>query len=352
VPGAMYKSPRKAIQASPDAGIGCAFRSDGDRNGASGNSPSPSDLCAAFASPKPDHKRLTPMVKAKRRSPKQAFPFCICEAFKACPKHPSNGNDESGTSIRIGVREVATTGPLWRHRPLLTFLAGKDDRHEVAEQVWCVLREVVVQEESALRNEDAFEVAAGSLLIDALRFAPNSGLCYGRHTRNELRDLDTAVLKATEALLDALGKHQELLPVPSTRFWPTKARKRLRDKLYGLPVGSLSGLLFLAEPMPDQDSPDALAWWVENNGPSIGQVLLGLRDATYKLRASRSATAKVSQKDVTHQPRELLRGLLERHPKTSSEDLARIVAPIIETYTGKDHNDAVARAARRMRTTR
>jgi hypothetical protein len=273
---------------------------------------------------------------ARRES---AFPKCVVEAYNACPRNAPKGSDTSGVCLAIGPTSVATTGPLWKHRSVLAFLAGKDPRHDDAHRVWTALRGVT----------NNIEVAAAAVLLDVLQYAPNSPAGYYGLTRNELRDRDKAVLNATNALLRTLGEHQELLPMPSTRFWPARATKKLRERLYGLPVGSLSGFRRFGEPMPAEGSPDALAWRVENDAPTVVQILVGLHDAAEVLRASRGQAPKISQRGRHRLKRGLLQGLLSRHPDAPLEQIAAIAAPIVETFSGADEREAMLRMAYRMR---
>lgn len=281
----------------------------------------------------------SPPWKARAARRESAFPKCVVAAYNACPRNAPKGNDTSGICLVVGPTSAATTGPLWRHRSVLAFLAGEDARHDHAQGVWTALRGVT----------DDIEIAAAAVLLDVLQYAPNSPAGYYGLTRNELRDRDRAVLSATNALLRALGEHQELLPMPSTRFWPARATKKLRERLCGLLVGSIAGFRHLGEPMPAEDSPDALAWRVENDAPTVVQILVGLHDAVEALHASRGQSPKVSQRGRHRLKRGLLQGLLNRQPDAPLEQVAAIAAPIVETFSDADEREAMLRMAYRTR---
>ncbi len=101
--------------------------------------------------------------------------------------------------------------------------------------------------------------------------------------------------------------------------------------------------------MPAEDSPDALAWRVENDAPTVVQILVGLHDAVEALHASRGQSPKVSQRGRHRLKRGLLQGLLNRQPDAPLEQVAAIAAPIVETFSDADEREAMLRMAYRTR---
>lgn len=252
-------------------------------------------------------------VLRRNRNVQVKTPACIVHALDQCAAAaPQLQLSAGGASY--------ATGDVARHKKIITFLAGDDGR-----RVWIEVRRLV-------KTDAEFEAEAALLLVDVMLYAPNAERITGKHTRNDLRGLDNAVVKAADHLIAALAKHPDLLPVPSSQYWTPQFRKwigdnmslDLRERNDGAPLSSFRNFV---EPQPS----NALGW-LEQNAPTLTQLLDGLRNRAADLSTRRILERKLRQTDDARLQRDLLSGLINRHRDAAPYPLAKIVAPIVDVY--------------------
>lgn len=264
-----------------------------------------------------------------RRKPKakSTIPLCISAAFLQC--------SEANPHLALPTGQaLICVGDIPRHRKIVAFFAGKDLRRPESLKMWGAVQQLT-------GAGDAFESEAASLLRDVILYAPNSQQFFKRHTRTKLRELDAAVIAAVDRLIAALDAHTELGPMPSARYWTPEFRAwlekyvtfELPDEEDEVPTRVAPAL---DERWPLPEGSNISPWWMEQLVPPIKEMLHGVRADAVALQAKRMRAPKLRQTDDVHLVRNLLFNLLFRHGVGKPSLLAKIVAPIVDTYGWSD----------------
>ena len=262
------------------------------------------------------------------------IPACISAAFARLP--------DLWLPIPPATLVCCQGGP-GQHIRIIKFFAAKDKKHaRTALQMWGSLV-------SLTGRGEAFESEAAFLLADTLRCAPNSPRFHARFTRGDLHALDEKVRASSAAtLVAALSEHPELIAQSSSRYWPPHYVETLKAGLRGTSNNFGGALTYNDEPIPRDDDPDATAWYIAHNMPTMRLMLERLCDGARIMHNHRMNQDKVRQTDTSHLLRGLLTGLRDRHPNARASHVAAIAAPIMSFFDPHDFFERAEKMAQRM----
>jgi len=216
-----------------------------------------------------------------------------------------------------------------------------------AKAVWDELRKVT-------GSDDEYELQAAWLLSEALWGQPRQS-----YTRTQLRHLDSAVVKAANALQAALRGHPDFSKESSAANWPDEYAKRMATALRGLPVKHASNQLWPGIDMHNamqeayfaglfRELPQSIWPWSDRTKDGlfflVAELSLTMAEMldvlTERARARLSARFKSNKSRTKGQAidtdfiRRQLFPLMVRNPDATAGQAARIVSPIVNRSFG------------------